>query len=114
MLHTSRALLSEAHLHCAEVIPLPCKTGQGPLRHVCVHADKRSLLVGSRAIPGPGSGSGPGSSGMALTTSGPVSALACSAGWLLVLFFSVGSAHSKQLVKPESFCGVTKIAKAIV
>ena len=68
-------------------------------------------MSGSSAIPGPGSGSGPGSSGMAWTASGSVSALACFAGWLLALLFSVGPAHSGQLVMPLKFCSVKKIAK---
>ena len=76
--------------------------GTRPPEYVCLHLDERSLLIGSSAIPGPGSGSGPGSSGITLTTSGSFSALACSAGWLLALFFSVGSAHPKQLVIPEN------------
>ena len=115
---------SAAHVSCiAERGPfalcwvyfLALQDGTRPPRaYIYVLADERSLLVGSRATPGPGSGSGPGSSGMALTTSGAVFALACSAGWLLALCFSAGSADSEQLVKPDKFCGVIRIAKAIV
>ena len=67
-------------------------------------------VSGSSAIPGPGSGSGPGSSGMAWTASGSVSALACFAGWLLALLFSVGPAplraagHALEVLQREKNC----------